>query len=934
MKYLRARTACMLALLFAQCIGAPALADPTGQTSISGVVVDQASGLPLEKADVTLYFNERKAALTKSDAAGRFLFAAEPPGTYYIEVSESGYLATRSDTIFVAPGATRVTASVAVSRAATAGSLRSIGHVSVGGRSELQTSTTIHSDFSGDLLQRENYVRVGDALNTLPGVNLSAQSSAVGDDIYVNLRGIGATETATLLDGHPIGPVGVAPGTFFNGVPTAFDYQDTPGFALRNIEAVYGSGALGLYGTDSIGGTIDLQTLLPTTKPEFTFTQGIGNYGKAATSLRLSGSALANNRLGYVFLNAVQGTYGNFAPQQITQTGLLGTNFATGNASANTYLVSAAYLLRNSLAKLRYDLSPVTQLTLTGYSGISWDDKSGNGDNDFLTYDQQLYNGRGTIAGGGSTLTTTDATGATVVAYSCQPGTPGPNGNPTQAGIAVTTPGGGNACYTAAQFAAASSGPAGGGASPFQAIRNQDYHMRLTTRLGINNLVLDGYADNYALDYNRNTSGGLGGPNGNVFVGGFDTSIDRTNGILFSDDIVSPNNDIGFGYFALHQTATGDTYNTTTFRLDPNQTLPLQESNYFLRDAYTPSSAVNVFVNAWLKHTTVTNETKFDPRVSVVLRPSGHDVFRLTAGSSTSAPVPSLRSGTSSLNQTPQNITPSCNGSTAASIGAVGNPNVASETGSGEEFAYGHSFAGDTNVQLSVYNENVYGKIFNNSEPVSVLGAGAIPANLLQGYINRIQQFCPNYSGFSPAQILQLLSVSTPINAAIGNYRGIELSGRYRFNPNLYADYTYNVQSAALKGIPDSILMNNQTLVPGAQVLGIPLHKASVGLDVSDRKGFEARLDTYYVGANNGYNRPEYFYSNATISKRFGESTTLNVGIFNAFNSASDTYGRIGLGPLNAQNIFGTSKNAFDQGSERFALPPTQIQLTLSQRVF
>ncbi len=909
-------------------------ADQAANATVSGVVIDQSNGLPLGNADVVLFFDERKASQTTSDPQGRFTFSGEAPGSYYVEVRESGYTPTRSDTLFVVPGTSHVAATVTVARATTSQPLRDIGHVIVGGRSELQTSTTIHSDFDGKLLQRENFVRVGDALNTLPGVNLSSQSSAVGDDIYVNLRGIGATETATLLDGHPIGPVGVAPGTFFNGVPTAFDYQDTPGFALRNIEAVYGSGALGLYGTDSIGGTIDLQTLLPTIKPELELTQGIGNYGKSSTSFRLSGSALGNHRLGYVLLDAVQGTYGNFAPQQIVQTGLSGTNFTPSTLAGNTYLVSGAYLLRNDLAKLRYDLSPATQLTLTGYTGTSWDDKSGNGDNDFLTYDQQLYNGQSTIAGGGSTLTGTDASGASVVTYSCQAGTPGPNGSPTVAGIAVTTPSGTNACYTAAQFAAASSGPAGGGPSPYQAIRNQDYHLRLTSRLGINNLVLDGYVDNYALDYNRNIAGGLGGPTGKIFVGGFDTSIDRTNGLLLSDDIVLANNDIGFGYFALHQTATGDTYNTSTFRLDPNQTLPLQESNYFIRDAYTPSNAVNVFVNAWLKHTTVTNETKFDPRVSLVLRPTSRDVVRLTAGSSTSAPVPSLRAGTSNLNQTPQNITPTCNGSTAASVGAAGNPNVASETGSGQEISVGHTFFGDSNIQLSAYNENVFGKIFNNSEPVSVLGTSAIPASLLAAYVSRIQQFCPNYSGLSAAQIIPLLAVSTPINAAIGKYRGIELSGRYRFNRNFYTDYTYDVQSAALTGVPDSILMHNQTLVPGAQVLGIPLHKASVGLDVVNNSGFEARLDTYYVGANNGFNRPEYFYSNATVSQRFGKSTTLNLGVFNAFNSATDTYGRIGLGVFAGQNKFGTSKNAFDQGSERFALPPTQIQLTVSTKLF
>lgn len=927
-----------LPLLGAQISSTPVLAQqPKTAATVAGVVLDRDTGLAVGGATVALFANGSKAATVTTDSHGRFWFANEPAGSYFVEIAATGFTAAQSETIFVVPGSTSINATVAITRAQTSLQPRQIARVQVGGRGELQTSTTIHNDISGTLLRQENYVRVGDALNTLPGVNLSAQSSAVGDDIYVNLRGVGATETATLLDGHPIGPVGVAPGTFFNGAPTAFDFQDTPNYALRNVQAVFGNGALGLYGTDSIGGAIDLQTLEPTKRMEAEVTQGIGNYGKAVTSLQLSGSALRKDKLGYVLLHAVQGTYGNFAPQQIAQTGLSGTNLAASNVAANTYTVSANYLLRNDLAKLRYDLSPATQLTLTGYSGVSWDDKSGNGDNDFLTYDQALYNGRKTVGGGGSILSHTDANGNTVVDYSCKPGTAGPNGNPANPAnpaIAVVTPSGGNACYTAAQFAANSSGPSGGGASPWQAIRNQDYHARLTTHLGINNLVFDGYADNYAVDYNRNTAGGLGGPNNNVFTGGFDTTFTRTNGLLISDELASRNNDVGFGFFALHQRATGDTYNTSTFVLDPNQDLRFEESNYFIRDAYTPSSSVNLFFNGWIKHTTVTNETKFDPRLSLVLRPTGRDVFRLTGGSSTSAPIPSLRAGTSSLNSTPQNITPSCSGSTAASVGAVGNPSVASETGSGEEFAYGHTFFGDTNVQLSLYNENVFGKIFNITEPIATLGAGAIPANLLAQYISRVQSFCPNYSSLSAASILPLLSVTTPINAAVGKYRGIELTGRYRFNPRFYADYSYNVQSATLNGIPEAILMNNFTAIPGAQVLGIPLHKASVGLDVSSGRGFEARLDTYYVSANNGYNRPEYDYSNASLSQRFGTGTTLNLGIFNVFDSATDRYGRFGYGPFQAENRFGTDLNAFDQQSERFSLPPTQIQLTFSQRVF
>ena len=120
------------------------------------------------------------------------------------------------------------------------------------------------------------------------------------------------------------------------------------------------------------------------------------------------------------------------------------------------------------------------------------------------------------------------------------------------------------------------------------------------------------------------------------------------------------------------------------------------------------------------------------------------------------------------------------------------------------------------------------------------------------------------------------------------------------------------------------------TLVPEAQLLGIPLHKASFGLDFSSLRGFELRMDTYYVGPNNGFNRGAYFYSNVAVTQQLGRHATLNLGVFNVFDQASDRFGRFGLGPFNAENKFGTDRNAFDQQSERFGLPPAQVQLSVT----
>jgi hypothetical protein len=148
----------------------------------------------------------------------------------------------------------------------------------------------------------------------------------------------------------------------------------------------------------------------------------------------------------------------------------------------------------------------------------------------------------------------------------------------------------------------------------------------------------------------------------------------------------------------------------------------------------------------------------------------------------------------------------------------------------------------------------------------------------------------------------------------------------------VFFDYTYDIQSAYRLGVPDSILMSNFSIVNGAQIVGVPLHKASLGVDYSDRRGFDARMDGFYIGPNNGYNRTPYFFANATVAKTFGK-TTINLGINNVFNNASDIYGRQYIGTFAAENKFGTDTNSFQQGSERFGLPPTQVMFSVRQQI-
>jgi outer membrane receptor protein involved in Fe transport len=130
-------------------------------------------------------------------------------------------------------------------------------------------------------------------------------------------------------------------------------------------------------------------------------------------------------------------------------------------------------------------------------------------------------------------------------------------------------------------------------------------------------------------------------------------------------------------------------------------------------------------------------------------------------------------------------------------------------------------------------------------------------------------------------------------------------------------------------GISDNILLNNPTVVNGAQLPGIPLHQASLSLDVAPAP-WEFRIDNYYVGTNNALNRPAYWHSNAFLSRSFGKDSLLTLGGTNIFNSAVQTYGLIGLGtaPItNALSLVSPSP------SEEFGLAPAQLTLTFQKKI-
>jgi outer membrane receptor protein involved in Fe transport len=898
---------------------------------VAGFVVDQANGLSIARAEIDLYRGDTFVESAKSDAKGEFRLDSLFPGLYTVFIIASGYQNSRSRDFAVTDGqATSV--NIAVNRATESqqrGDLKTIGSVSVNATGSLASTTAITNSVDPAVLQKENNVGFASSLVRLPGVNSSGLSSSVSDDQLINIRGLGASETQALLDGHPVGPQGVYGINGGGSYPDAFNYADSPVFGLRQVQVTFGSGATGLYGVDAIGGTVDMQTLEPTVKPALNFWQGYGDQGRAQTALNATGTA---GRFSYALAGGVLGTYGMFAPGLVAQTGRPNNNSNASNGGActqgndisacnlalNTYSVSQNSTLRAGLAKLRYDFSNNTTFTATLYASGQEADSTGNGDNDYLPYDTrlaQIQSNPGNCALPGDPAGTTSGYQVITVA------------NP------ANTP---NACYSASQWAQASNGPYGGGAGRKRGTAMTDYDFKLQSVSGKNTLIADGYYNYYKFYKSSEEAAGLD-PTGTAFAGTAYSQFMNTQGYLVADDIQNAKSDVGFGYFGEYQLGTRLDYNSAGQGLYNYETPESTHYNSgFLRASYNLSNKLSAFGNFWIKSDSAIGDTNFDPRVSLVLRPEGSDVFRITYGHSTGDPAAELKaSGPPSINANPSSLNPSC--TPYNSIGSGGNPNIQAESADDYEIGYAHRFQHDSSIQVNLYYTSVRNQLFAADEPLSQFGAVPISASLLKGFADKIGSICPGVDPSNPSSVLPYLAISTTYNAASAVSKGIELRGRQRVNRHLYFDYSYDLQSVVQNGITQDILQNNPFIVSGGQVRGIPINQATVGLDYSNA-GLEVRMDGYVVGTNNPSGRPAYNVWNGFISQSLPHGLSLTLGVQNVFDEASQKYGYLGHAPLIPENGYFNDTTPIQQylntgSNEEYGLPSRSFLLTLSAHV-
>jgi hypothetical protein len=138
------------------------------------------------------------------------------------------------------------------------------------------------------------------------------------------------------------------------------------------------------------------------------------------------------------------------------------------------------------------------------------------------------------------------------------------------------------------------------------------------------------------------------------------------------------------------------------------------------------------------------------------------------------------------------------------------------------------------------------------------------------------------------------------------------------------------VQSIVLNDLPASVLMTDPTLVNGRQVFEVPLHKATLGLELVTRSGLEVNLEGHAVGPNNPQQLPGYAYADASLTQTVSKHVVLSLAASNVFNSHAQSYGLVGYGLPYATNPYNAAIGTplLQPFNEKYGLEPTSVTMS------
>jgi hypothetical protein len=298
----------------------------------------------------------RQAGVT--DASGLFSVSV-PAGLYTVTVNKGGYQTSSADVVLATGQSTKVDVPLTT---ATLNNLNVIGRLSTssGAAAPFNISSTTSQHLTQEQITARNTPDLTQVVSELPGVTIIHASGNPQQGFVI--RGL-RYETKVTLDGHP-----VSSGT--SGIFLT-DYASAGIFG--GIDVVKGAGLNGPTAGESGVGTVNLRTPDFTAKDSGVLTGGLDNYGGSLYTALVDVNFLPKNKLSFIFGRTFSGYRGPTYDQQ--EPDYVGATIAPmHDASVPQNLTngvvqyvsdfSDTYSLNAELAKMRYQFSDTTSLTL------------------------------------------------------------------------------------------------------------------------------------------------------------------------------------------------------------------------------------------------------------------------------------------------------------------------------------------------------------------------------------------------------------------------------------------------------------------------------------------------------------------------------------------------------------------------------------------
>ncbi len=320
--------------------------------SIAGTVIDATSQATISGANLELQ-GPNVDQHTTTDSHGHFAFSALQPASYTLSVVAKGYTSGTGNSVILAANEA-ATVSVALQPVSTT-SLKQIALVSVRGQSSVNTTSAPIITVTKQDYVKQGQVLIQQGLEQTPGLTIQHFDGGLGSVATLTIRGAGGIvggnntgyEVLILQDGEPIR----------NGQYGDFDLTTLTPSIYRSVQVVKGVGGTSLFGANSIGGTLNLETIDPQAKEGGEFIGSLGSFGTGSYDISETNTI---GKFGYVFDAHRLTSAGNFPANFIADYSLSGCN------TTCYWHPSQDFNLQSGLLKLKYAFSPSTYLTLSG----------------------------------------------------------------------------------------------------------------------------------------------------------------------------------------------------------------------------------------------------------------------------------------------------------------------------------------------------------------------------------------------------------------------------------------------------------------------------------------------------------------------------------------------------------------------------------------